>query len=275
MKSKFDYESKPFGIGEVSTAINSIPALKLKYCFDNLAELEKKQGKEVLRILEVGCGGGAMTRAIKTNFPKFEVVGCDISQKALNLAKGEGVKLIYADAYDLPFKNNSFDAVVTFDFLEHVSDLKKVLFEIQRVLVPGGLFYSAIPYEGSLWTIHGWLKYLGWNAKKIYCGHVNLFRLGEAEYTIKEIGFNLNKRIFSTHFIYQFFDAIYFSIISLKKKNFPYQVEGYLAVKKKGIFRTLIWLAKSVLAATTYFESRVFFWFPGLTGHLICYKKEI
>lgn len=274
-KEEFDYESKPFGIGELSAAPTSIPALKLRYCFDDLGALQKKLGKEFLRVLEIGCGGGAMAKAIKSYFPKFEVVGCDISRKALKFAQknSKGVNFVYGDVYDLPFKKGSFDVVVNFDFLEHFTDLSKALSEMGRVLVPSGLLHSAVPYEGSRWTLHGWLKIFGWRAKEVYCGHVNFFKIGEPENFIKKAGFKLVKRRFSTHLFYQFFDASYFSLTALRKKNFPYQVEGYLAVEKKGVFRNLLFLAKSVIAVISYFESRILFWFPGLTGHLTCIKK--
>lgn len=274
-KGEFDYESKPFGIGELRTSPTSIPALKLIYCFGDLRTLQKGLGKEFLRVLEIGCGGGTMAKAIKSYFPEFKVVGCDISRRALKFAQKnpEGVKFVYGDVYNLPFKEASFDAVVNFDFLEHLTNPPKALSEMRRVLVPGGLLHSAVPYEGSLWTVHGWLKVLGWRAKEVYCGHVNLFHLGEPEELIKKAGFKLVGRRFSTHWFYQIFDAAYFSLTALRGKNFPYQVEGYLTVKKKGIFRHLIFLAKSIFAATSYFESKILFWFPGLTGHLTCFKK--
>ncbi len=275
-KEEFDYEAKLFGTGELSIFPTSVPALKLKYCFNSLRRLQRKLGKKSLRVLEVGCGGGAMAGAIKFYFPQFKVVGCDISQRALKFAQENlnGVKFVYGNVYDLPFKEVSFDAVVSFDVLEHLTDPAKALSEIRRVLAPGGLFYLAVPYEGSLWTLHGWLKIFGWRAKEVYCGHINLFRLGEPENLVRKAGFKIAERRFSTHFFYQLFDAGYFSLIALRRKNFPYQIEGYLAVKKKGAVRTLIFLAKSVIAALSYLESRALFWFPGLTGHLTCYKLK-
>jgi len=274
-KGEFDYESKPFGIGELSTSPTSIPALKLKYCFDDLVVLQKKLGKESLRVLEIGCGGGAMAKAIESHFPKSEVVGCDIGRRALKFAQENprDVKFVYGDVYNLPFKEASFDAVVNFDFLEHLADLAKALSEMKRVLVPEGLLHSAVPYEGSLWTVHGWLELLGWPAKEIYCGHVNPFHLGEPEDLIGKAGLKITERRFSTHLFYQVFDAGYFSLTALRGKNFPYQVEGYLAVKKEGVFRNLLFLAKSVVAVISYYESRILFWLPGLTGHLTCFKE--
>lgn len=44
-----------------------------------------------------------------------------------------------ADAHELPFKDNSYEIVICREVLEHVKDPKKVLSELHRVLVPGGV----------------------------------------------------------------------------------------------------------------------------------------
>jgi len=47
-----------------------------------------------------------------------------------------------SDGCDLPFKDNSFDAILSVATLEHVNNLKKFMNECYRVLRPGGLFYT-------------------------------------------------------------------------------------------------------------------------------------
>ena len=53
---------------------------------------------------------------------------------------------IIADANKLPFVSASFDIVVSQALLEHVSDYRRVLGELSRVLKPGGLVYVSIPF---------------------------------------------------------------------------------------------------------------------------------
>jgi SAM-dependent methyltransferase len=53
---------------------------------------------------------------------------------------------IFCDAHDLPFVEFSFDAVITTAVLEHVLYPEKVASEIVRVLRPGGLLYSELPF---------------------------------------------------------------------------------------------------------------------------------
>lgn len=71
---------------------------------------------------------------------------------------------IVCDAHDLPFVDGSFDAVVAQAVLEHVIDPARVVAEIHRVLAPGGLIYSEIPfmqqvhegaYDFTRWTLGG------------------------------------------------------------------------------------------------------------------------
>lgn len=53
---------------------------------------------------------------------------------------------LFCDGHDLPFINDSFDAVVTTVVLEHVLYPERVAAEIHRVLKPGGFLYSEMPF---------------------------------------------------------------------------------------------------------------------------------
>jgi ubiquinone/menaquinone biosynthesis C-methylase UbiE len=96
------------------------------------------------RLLEVGCGVGAVLAVLGREFPGVSLTGVDIEPKQLDYARGHleraGVEaaLVRADAHDLPFEDESFDHVWTMWFLEHVADPPAVLCEARRVLVAGG-----------------------------------------------------------------------------------------------------------------------------------------
>ncbi|MEM6382561.1 MAG: bifunctional 2-polyprenyl-6-hydroxyphenol methylase/3-demethylubiquinol 3-O-methyltransferase UbiG [Pseudomonadota bacterium] len=96
------------------------------------------------KVLDLGCAGGFMAEALDER--GAEVTGIDPAAEAIAAASQHAVQGGRAIRYDvgvgenMPYADDSFDAVVCVDVLEHVSDLRKVLSEIARVLRPGGLF---------------------------------------------------------------------------------------------------------------------------------------
>jgi SAM-dependent methyltransferase len=96
------------------------------------------------RLLEVGCGVGAVLAVLGQEFPGIQLVGVDIEPRQLEFARGHleraGVEasLVEADALALPFPDASFDHVWMMWFLEHVADPVAVLREARRVIGPGG-----------------------------------------------------------------------------------------------------------------------------------------
>jgi ubiquinone/menaquinone biosynthesis C-methylase UbiE len=96
------------------------------------------------RLLEVGCGVGAVLAVLGQEFPGVRLTGVDIEPKQLEFAReylreaGVEAELVESDAATLPFPDGSFDHVWMMWFLEHVPDPPAVLREARRVLVPGG-----------------------------------------------------------------------------------------------------------------------------------------
>ncbi|HVG19088.1 MAG TPA: bifunctional 2-polyprenyl-6-hydroxyphenol methylase/3-demethylubiquinol 3-O-methyltransferase UbiG [Blastocatellia bacterium] len=97
-----------------------------------------------LRLLDVGCGGGLLAERFAREGAL--VTGVDLSPSSLVAAsrhgetRGLAIDYVNASGDLLPFRDSSFDAVVSADFLEHVTGLEAVIAECARVLKPSGLF---------------------------------------------------------------------------------------------------------------------------------------
>lgn len=95
-------------------------------------------------VLDLGCAGGFMAEALAEKGAK--VTGIDPAAEAVCAARAHAAAADISVRYDvgvgesLPYEDQSFDAVVCVDVLEHVDDLAKVLEEVERVLSPDGLF---------------------------------------------------------------------------------------------------------------------------------------
>src|SRR5205823_10020560 len=96
------------------------------------------------RLLEVGCGVGAVLAVLGQEYPGLRLSGVDIEPKQLDFARahlahaGVEATLAEADALALPFDDASFDHVWMMWFLEHVTDPVAALREARRVLGPRG-----------------------------------------------------------------------------------------------------------------------------------------
>ena len=91
------------------------------------------------RVLEVGCGTGAVLSTIPLS-PRGQLHGVDIDLPSLQLARREATiaKLIAGDAHRLPYSNGSFDIVLSHYLLLWLKHPAGVLAEMRRVTRRGG-----------------------------------------------------------------------------------------------------------------------------------------
>ena len=89
-------------------------------------------------VLEVGCGTGAFASRFAAALPEARFVAVDQSERFVELTARRGLDSRHADVQDLPFDDDSFDAVAAMWMLYHVTNLHRGLAEIRRVLRPGG-----------------------------------------------------------------------------------------------------------------------------------------
>lgn len=99
------------------------------------------------RILEVGAGTGRISVPLMER--GADVVGCDLSSEMLHRfqEKYPSPRLVQADASHLPFPSARFDAALTVHVLHLIPAWREVLREIQRVLVPGGVYLNVRTWD--------------------------------------------------------------------------------------------------------------------------------
>jgi SAM-dependent methyltransferase len=99
-------------------------------------------------ILDVGCGSGGFLEACSSQ-PR-DAIGLDPSSAAIRRCTSNGLSAIQADATRLPFASESFDVVRAKEIIEHIVDLRTFMLEVNRVLLPGGVFLSRTPTPMSM-----------------------------------------------------------------------------------------------------------------------------
>jgi len=111
------------------------------------------------RVLDVGCGHGALSLTLSES-AGFDVVAMDIlearvssvraKKAARDPAAAARVQIVRADAENLPYRDDSFDAVAATEVLEHLDEPGHMLSEASRVLRPGGRFFMTTPNAQAL-----------------------------------------------------------------------------------------------------------------------------
>jgi ubiquinone/menaquinone biosynthesis C-methylase UbiE len=102
------------------------------------------------KVLDIACGSGYGSYYLSLN-NDLEVIGADVNSDSIKQAKKnyqkDNLKFQVANALSLPFKDNSFDAIVSLETIEHfdVSDQNLYLRELKRVLKPEGKLWLSTP----------------------------------------------------------------------------------------------------------------------------------
>lgn len=99
------------------------------------------------RVLDAACGEGYGSAILARTADS--VVGVDISAQSIEHARAryavENLDFRAADCLQLPFEDDTFDAVVSFETLEHLEDHDGLLREFRRVLAPDGFLLLSSP----------------------------------------------------------------------------------------------------------------------------------
>ncbi|MDQ3239479.1 MAG: methyltransferase domain-containing protein [bacterium] len=125
------------------------------------------------KILDIGCAHGLLLQRINKTF-NTRGVGVDISNNLINKARKEDTinDYVLTDATKLPFPDNSFDLVLSFDNLEHIQEYQKVMQEIVRVLKPEGKLLLNTINKNNKYTFDWLFEKFGSDYHLKRAGHV-------------------------------------------------------------------------------------------------------
>lgn len=97
------------------------------------------------KLLDLGTGTGDLAKEAIRQYPGRKIFAADFTLAMMQAGKKRpGPDLVFsaADALQIPYASNSFDAVVSGFLLRNVVDLPQTLKEQWRILKPGGIFVS-------------------------------------------------------------------------------------------------------------------------------------
>lgn len=120
------------------------------------------------RVLDVGCGTGALLRKVAERLPGAELVGVDPALGMVEAARkawwgDRTARFLRAAAERLPFADGEFDLVTSTISFHHWEDQQEGLREIRRVLAPGGSLILADIFAVS-W-LRAWFAVTGYRGR--------------------------------------------------------------------------------------------------------------
>lgn len=166
---------------------------------------------DVKRVLEVGCGVGVLSSYLADKY-SWSVIGIDIDSEQIEIARNvqgenECLKFVEADASKLPYGNNEFDLVLSFDVLHHIPNWVTTIEEINRVLKPNGFYVL-----GEL----AFSNFLVKNFRGLLSNFGGLFTVDDINHQLKMDNFDIVYEEKSNNYLF----TRGFSIVSQKREFF-------------------------------------------------------
>jgi SAM-dependent methyltransferase len=186
--------------------------------------------------LEIGCGNGAVLRAVAESRRWDRIAGSDLHPTGLKHARARlprKVELVQIDARKIPAVE-AFDLSGAYDVVEHVADDESVLRGLRRATRTGGGTIIAVPQHPSLWSRADEIGH-----------HQRRYRIGELERKLKRNGFDV---LFSSSFTAVLLPLMALSRLKARTASDDTDVEREVApgpttnAVLKSLLRAEVWL---------------------------------
>jgi SAM-dependent methyltransferase len=139
------------------------------------------------RVLEIGAGGGFLAETLdQIGFDDLTLTDFTATATGELKRRLPDIPIVQADAAALPFKNETFDIVISSDVVEHIPDTDRHLSEVARVLDGHGLYLIKTPNRliaEPYYRARGLYDYRFW--------HPSMFSPGELRRVLKRHGFQV------------------------------------------------------------------------------------
>lgn len=140
-------------------------------------------------IVDIGCGEGITLEKIAGMFPSAEVTGIDSMQENVDICLKHGLPARPGSVYELDCDDDTADAVVFMEVIEHLKDPEAALREIHRIMKPGGRLITVFPND-RLFMI---ARLLTFKFREAFYdpGHLKQWSPGKAQEILQRSGFSV------------------------------------------------------------------------------------
>ena len=139
-------------------------------------------------ILEIGSGTGALLHELRQR--NLRAQGVELREAFIEQARAwyGNIPISRVSGLALPFRDRSFDVVMSFDVFEHIPDSDAHLREVVRVLKPGGSYVLQTPnrWMNVIFETIRWRSFTAWREE-----HCSLHTLDELETRLRRHGFDI------------------------------------------------------------------------------------
>lgn len=131
---------------------------KYAQTYDETIKITQKYLKNSDVVLDLGCGTGITTIKLAADVKKIDAI--DISENMIDIAKSKADKhglsnidFGVLDIYNEKLKKGSYDVIMAFNILYFIKDLNKLLYRVNDLLKPDGIFISSTDCLGEKQTL--------------------------------------------------------------------------------------------------------------------------